>query len=53
MVFATRKIGKTIEDKVCYYLQKQGLKLLKQNFSCRMGEIDLIMQDKNELVFIE
>jgi len=35
------------------YLSKQGLKLKKRNFSCKMGEIDLIMHDKEVLVFIE
>ena len=48
-----RELGKSMEDKVCHYLQIQGLKLLKQNFLCSMGEIDLIMQDKDDLVFIE
>ncbi|MCJ8313631.1 MAG: YraN family protein [Saccharospirillaceae bacterium] len=35
------------------YLSKQGLKLKKSNFSCKMGEIDLIMWDKDVLTFIE
>lgn len=35
------------------YLQAQGLKLLKKNFSCKFGEIDLIMEDHDTLVFIE
>lgn len=45
--------GKFIEDKVCHYLQEQGLQLLKRNFLCKLGEIDLIMQDKDTLVFLE
>lgn len=35
------------------YLQKQGLKLITQNYRCRYGEIDLIMQHGQTLVFIE
>lgn len=30
-----------------------GLELVQQNFSCRLGEIDLIMRDGNCLVFVE
>lgn len=35
------------------YLIKQGLMLKKSNFRCKLGEIDLIMQDDIYLVFIE
>ena len=45
--------GKIAEDKACDFLQKNGLKLVKKNYHCRSGEIDLIMQDKQELVFVE
>ena len=45
--------GQAAEDKACVYLKKQGLKLIKKNYRCRNGEIDLIMQDKTHLVFVE
>ena len=45
--------GKLAEKKACDYLQQQGLKLIEKNYYCRSGEIDLIMLDKQELVFIE
>lgn len=35
------------------YLHQQGLKTIKQNFRCKLGEIDLIMQDNEYLVFVE
>lgn len=35
------------------YLEKNGLKLLRHNYRCKTGEIDLIMQHGNEMVFIE
>lgn len=35
------------------YLRKQKMRLLKKNYRCQYGEIDLIMQDGTELVFIE
>lgn len=49
----TKKLGRQAEDLVCRYLQKQKLKLVARNYSCRHGEIDLIMRDKTSLVFIE
>jgi len=49
---ATR-LGAHAEDLAADYLHKQGLTLLKHNYRCRGGEIDLIMQDKNTIVFIE
>lgn len=41
-------------EQACYlYLRGQGLKLVEKNFHCRMGEIDIIMLDQKNLVFIE
>ena len=45
--------GNAQESRACEFLQAEGLRLITQNFSCRMGEIDLIMQDRNSLVFVE
>lgn len=49
----TQQIGQTAEEFACQYLQKQGLKLISRNYRCRVGEIDLIMQDSKDLIFIE
>ncbi|HEC59887.1 hypothetical protein LCGC14_0914260 [marine sediment metagenome] len=46
-------IGQQAELLACQYLQKHKLKLITKNYHCRRGEIDLIMQDKMTLVFIE
>jgi putative endonuclease len=46
-------LGNIGEDKAYQFLKKQGLKLIEKNFYSRFGEIDLIMLDKNYLVFIE
>lgn len=35
------------------WLQKAGLKRVEQNYTCRFGEIDLIMIDEKALCFIE
>jgi len=45
--------GKAAEQLACDYLIKNGLKLIDKNFHSRYGEIDLIMQHQNTLVFIE
>jgi putative endonuclease len=34
-------------------LQQQGLHPIARNFRTRYGEIDLIMRDRDELVFVE
>jgi len=45
--------GRVAEQLACDYLIKNGLKLIDKNFHSRYGEIDLIMQQQNTLVFIE
>ena len=45
--------GDQAEAQACAYLEKQGLRLIKQNYRVKSGEIDLIMQDKEARVFIE
>ncbi len=45
--------GQAGEDAALQYLQQQGLTLAGRNFRCKGGEIDLIMQDRGSLVFVE
>lgn len=45
--------GALYEQQACAYLKKQGLRLVTANFHSRLGEIDLIMLDGEQLVFIE
>jgi putative endonuclease len=45
--------GLRFEDQARRYLSARGLKLLKSNYRCRFGEIDLIMRDAQTLCFIE
>ena len=35
------------------YLRAQGYRILEENFSGRMGEIDLIAEDQGTIVFVE
>jgi putative endonuclease len=41
------------EDEACKFLRKQKLKIRDRNYSVRGGEIDIIAEDKNLVIFIE
>ena len=45
--------GKAAEELACNHLKKNGLSLIDKNFHSRHGEVDLIMQHHDALVFIE
>ncbi len=46
-------LGEEGEEIASQYLKMLGYEIIKRNFRCRMGEIDIIAIDKDELVFIE
>lgn len=46
-------VGKNAEEIACQHLETQKLRLVAKNFRCKLGEIDLIMMDKDTLVFVE
>ena len=52
-MYERHETGKTGEDIAVKYLEQQGYKIIERNFECKQGEIDIIAQDKAELVFIE
>ena len=45
--------GAQAERLACSFLERHGLRLIERNYRCRRGEIDLIMQDERQLVFVE
>ena len=45
--------GRRAEQLAQRYLKKAGLKLLQNNYLAPGGEIDLVMLDRQELVFVE
>lgn len=51
----TKIIGKYGEESAIKYLKKENYRIIKKNYRCKFGEIDIIAYDKNshELVFIE
>jgi len=54
----TQRKGRLAEQAALDYLRKRGLRLVMRNFTCRAGEIDLVMAHRSKLhprilVFVE
>ncbi|MBX9755324.1 MAG: YraN family protein [Pseudomonadaceae bacterium] len=45
--------GRAAEQQARSHLEQQGLRLLAQNWACRVGELDLVMLDGDTVVFVE
>jgi len=48
-----KQSGNQAENLAKDFLERQGLRFCGSNFQCKTGEIDLIMQDAEMLVFVE
>ena len=48
-----RELGKEYEAAVRRILEKRGYRILRENYRCPIGEIDLIARDGKTLVFVE
>lgn len=48
-----REQGNVYEEKAALYMQGEGMCILKRNYRCRSGEIDIIARDGSYLVFTE
>ncbi len=46
-------LGRIGEKLAWQYLKKSGFKLVVANYRCPYGEIDLIVQEKDTLIFVE
>ncbi len=46
----TGKLGEKLAQK---FLKKRGYRIRETNFHCRWGEIDIVAQQKDYLVFVE
>ncbi len=51
--FNTRQVGDFYEDLAARYLEAQGYRILRRQYRCRHGEIDLVAQDGKIIVFVE
>lgn len=48
-----RAAGAVFEQRACTELQRAGLRLLDRNYTTRYGELDLVMLDRDTVVFVE
>ena len=48
-----RTLGASKEQLAGAYLEQKNYRILKYNFRCRIGEIDIIARDKDTMVFVE
>lgn len=46
-------LGKSGEEIACEFLLKNKYQIIEKNFRSKLGEIDIIAKDKNEIVFVE
>ena len=56
-MYKRHEVGKAGEKLAAQYLEKRNYKIIKQNFRCKQGEIDIIAEDgqgeEKDLVFVE
>lgn len=46
-------VGRQGEEAAIKYLRRAGLRIIEQNHRSRLGEIDIVCQDHDTLVFVE
>ncbi len=51
--FKAKNKGEAAEQDARAYLERRGLTFVQKNYRCPCGEIDLIMRDGEEIVFVE
>ena len=49
----TKVIGRFGERAAADYLKKQHYRIVGMNYACRLGEIDLIAESRDYIVFVE
>lgn len=50
---STRDFGSACESAACDFLANKGYKIKERNFTVKGGEIDIIAEDKDCIVFVE
>ena len=45
--------GRNAEDLAAAFLQAKGLTIIEKNFRAKVGEIDIVAKDGDEIVFVE
>ena len=50
---ARQGLGRTGERLAAETLMSKGYRILERNFRCRQGEIDLVAEDEQDIIFVE
>ena len=48
-----QSLGRAGEDAAVSFLKGRGYRILKRNFKCRLGEVDIIARDGETYCFVE
>ncbi|MCR4626403.1 MAG: YraN family protein, partial [Treponema sp.] len=48
-----KKLGNQGEDKACFFLKEKGFTILYRNWRTKRGEIDIIAEKNDAIVFVE
>ena len=49
----TQRSGNAAEALARQLMEREGLRLIAQNWRCKRGELDLVMLDRDTVVFVE
>jgi putative endonuclease len=57
-MYQRHQLGASVEREAAHWMKARGGRLIAQNYRCRVGEIDLILEEQRpdgqtELVFVE
>ena len=53
MEYNKRRQGNDFEKLAADFLEKKGFSIVEKNFYCKIGEIDIVAEDNEYLVFVE
>ena len=48
-----RDLGRQGEELALRFLKQKGYRLVQTNYSCKLGEVDIIAKEKDVIVFVE
>lgn len=53
MTIRRKLLGRQGEEAAAHYLEKNSYQVLCRNYSCRLGEIDIVARERETIVFVE
>lgn len=53
MTIRRKLLGRQGEEAAARYLEKNSYQVLCRNYSCRLGEIDIVARERETIVFVE